>query len=63
MGGKNATAVLADAASTSTSRTCAAAALGQAGQRCTATSRLVVDESVAHELLDQILAGRRRPCG
>jgi alpha-ketoglutaric semialdehyde dehydrogenase len=56
MGGKNATAVLADADLDLAAHTVAAAAFGQAGQRCTATSRLVVDESVADELLDRLVA-------
>jgi alpha-ketoglutaric semialdehyde dehydrogenase len=56
MGGKNATAVLADADLDLAARTVAAAAFGQAGQRCTATSRLVVDDAVADELLERLVA-------
>ena len=51
-GGKNASVVLADADLELAASTVAAAAFGQAGQRCTATSRLIVDSSVAPALLD-----------
>lgn len=54
MGGKNATVVLADADLDLASATVAAAAFAQAGQRCTATSRLVVDKTVAGELVERI---------
>jgi acyl-CoA reductase-like NAD-dependent aldehyde dehydrogenase len=56
MGGKNATAVLADADLELAAATIAAAAFGQAGQRCTATSRVVVDESLADPLLQRLVA-------
>ncbi|SHN75023.1 aldehyde dehydrogenase family protein [Cryptosporangium aurantiacum] len=51
MGGKNATAVLADADLAAAVSTIAAASFGQAGQRCTATSRVVVDWTVAEPLI------------
>jgi alpha-ketoglutaric semialdehyde dehydrogenase len=51
-GGKNASVVLADADLELAAATVAAAAFGQAGQRCTATSRLLVDPSVAPGLLE-----------
>jgi aldehyde dehydrogenase (NAD+) len=51
-GGKNASAVLADADLELAAATVAAAAFGQAGQRCTATSRLIVDSAVAPGLLE-----------
>ena len=51
-GGKNASVVLADADLELAAATVAAAAFGQAGQRCTATSRLIVDSSVAPGLLE-----------
>lgn len=51
MGGKNASAVLADADLRLAVAAVAAAAFGQAGQRCTATSRVVVERSVAEPLI------------
>jgi aldehyde dehydrogenase (NAD+) len=51
MGGKNATAVLADADLELAAETITAAAFAQAGQRCTATSRLVVERAVEEQLL------------
>jgi aldehyde dehydrogenase (NAD+) len=56
-GGKNASAVLADADLDMAADTLAAAAFGQAGQRCTATSRLIIDAAVAPALLELL---RRR---
>jgi alpha-ketoglutaric semialdehyde dehydrogenase len=54
MGGKNATAVLADADLDLAAQTLVSAAFAQAGQRCTATSRLIVDRTVAGELLERV---------
>jgi aldehyde dehydrogenase (NAD+) len=51
-GGKNASVVLADADLELAAATVAAAGFGQAGQRCTATSRLIVDSAVAPGLLE-----------
>lgn len=48
-GGKNAAAVMADADLDQAARTVCAAAFAQAGQRCTATSRVVVERPVADE--------------
>ena len=59
MGGKNASVVLADADITLAGDTIVAAAFGQAGQRCTATSRVVVDRTVAAELIERLVAGAR----
>ncbi|HVW17447.1 MAG TPA: aldehyde dehydrogenase family protein, partial [Solirubrobacteraceae bacterium] len=59
MGGKNATAVLADADLALAADTIAAASFGQAGQRCTATSRVVADRAIAAELLE-LLSERAR---
>jgi len=56
MGGKNATAVLADADLALAIPTVAAAVFGQAGQRCTATSRIVVDRAVADEVIAGLVA-------
>jgi aldehyde dehydrogenase (NAD+) len=55
-GGKNASVVLADADLVLAADTIAAAAFGQAGQRCTATSRVIVDASVAADLLEALRA-------
>jgi aldehyde dehydrogenase (NAD+) len=55
LGGKNAAVVLADAALELAAATMAAAAFGQGGQRCTATSRLIAEESVAPALLERLL--------
>jgi acyl-CoA reductase-like NAD-dependent aldehyde dehydrogenase len=51
-GGKNPSVVLADADLTLAADTIAAAAFGQAGQRCTATSRVIVAAAVAPRLLE-----------
>ena len=56
MGGKNATAVLADADLALAVPTVAAAVFGQAGQRCTATSRVIVDRVIAHEVIAGLVA-------
>jgi aldehyde dehydrogenase (NAD+) len=56
LGGKNATAVLADADLTAAARAVAAAGFGQAGQRCTATSRVVVQRPVREEFTELLLA-------
>lgn len=61
MGGKNASVVLADADLDLAAETIAAAAFGQAGQRCTATSRVVVDRAVAQDLLAKLVEAARRP--
>jgi alpha-ketoglutaric semialdehyde dehydrogenase len=50
LGGKNVSVVLADADLDMTASVVANAAFAQAGQRCTATSRLVIDASVADAL-------------
>jgi len=50
LGGKNVSVVLADADLDMAAATVASAAFAQAGQRCTATSRLIVDASVATAL-------------
>ncbi len=52
MGGKNASVVLADADLELAADTVAAATFAQAGQRCTATSRLIVESPAAPALLD-----------
>ena len=55
MGGKNATAILADADLDLAVTTVAAATFGQSGQRCTATSRVVVDATMAAKTLDGLV--------
>lgn len=54
LGGKNASVVLADADPDKAAATIAAAAFAQAGQRCTATSRLIASRAVAAPLLDRL---------
>ncbi|MFE2427937.1 aldehyde dehydrogenase family protein [Streptomyces sp. NPDC059373] len=56
MGGKNATVVLADADLSAAARAVIAAGFGQSGQRCTATSRVLVERSVHKEFTDLLLA-------
>lgn len=55
MGGKNAALVLADADLDLAADAIVAGAFGQAGQRCSATSRVVVDRQVHADLLDRIV--------
>ena len=54
LGGKNVSVVLADADLDLAAATVAGAAFAQAGQRCTATSRLIVEESVAPALTERL---------
>lgn len=61
LGGKNASVVLADADLDLAAGTVAAAAFGQAGQRCTATSRVIVDSAAAPALLE-LLRSRAEAC-
>ncbi|WP_435769633.1 aldehyde dehydrogenase family protein [Nocardioides sp. SYSU DS0651] len=56
MGGKNASIVLADADLDLAADTIAAAGFAQAGQRCTATSRVLVEASVHDALLERLVA-------
>ncbi|MEA2495474.1 MAG: alpha-ketoglutaric semialdehyde dehydrogenase [Thermoleophilaceae bacterium] len=56
LGGKNAAVVLADADLDAAVAAISGAGFAQAGQRCTATSRLIVDRKVAAELLDRLAA-------
>ncbi|WP_129841062.1 aldehyde dehydrogenase family protein [Streptomyces sp. RFCAC02] len=57
MGGKNATVVLADADLDAAADAVIAAGFGQAGQRCTATSRVLVEEPV-HDRFAELLRER-----
>ncbi|WP_329617630.1 aldehyde dehydrogenase family protein [Streptomyces brevispora] len=65
LGGKNASVVLADADLAKAARTVVAASFGQAGQRCTATSRVIVQREVYLKftglLLDEVAALRTGP--
>uniref|UniRef100_A0AAU3GNX3 Aldehyde dehydrogenase family protein n=1 Tax=Streptomyces sp. NBC_01401 TaxID=2903854 RepID=A0AAU3GNX3_9ACTN len=65
LGGKNATVVLADADLGAAVQALMVAGFGQAGQRCTATSRVLVERSVYKEftglLLDAVAALRLGP--
>jgi aldehyde dehydrogenase (NAD+) len=56
MGGKNAAVVLADADLDLAVATIGAAAFGQAGQRCTATSRVLVASSIHDEVVGRLAA-------
>ena len=55
LGGKNAAVVLPDADLELAAATIEAAAFGQSGQRCTATSRCIVARSVRAELLELLV--------
>ncbi|HET9400407.1 MAG TPA: aldehyde dehydrogenase family protein [Candidatus Acidoferrales bacterium] len=64
MGGKNPVIVLDDADLPLAVEACVAGAFGSAGQRCTATSRVVVDESVADPFVQMLLdRSRMLKCG
>ncbi|WP_208643380.1 aldehyde dehydrogenase family protein [Streptomyces diastatochromogenes] len=56
LGGKNASVVLRDADLAFAARTVAAASFGQAGQRCTATSRVIVEQPVYDEFVGLLVA-------
>jgi len=59
MGGKNASVVLADADLDLVVTTLLGASFGQAGQRCTATSRVIVEASVHDSLMEKLIAAVR----
>jgi alpha-ketoglutaric semialdehyde dehydrogenase len=56
LGGKNVSVILADADLDLAAATVANAAFAQAGQRCTATSRLIVETSVAAAVTEKLTA-------
>ncbi|MFI9558342.1 aldehyde dehydrogenase family protein [Nonomuraea endophytica] len=56
LGGKNAVLVLADADLDKAVKATAFGAFGQSGQRCSATSRVVVDKAVKEQFLDKLVA-------
>jgi alpha-ketoglutaric semialdehyde dehydrogenase len=60
LGGKNAVLVLADADLDAAADAIVVGAFSQAGQRCSATSRVIVDRRVRGDLLDRVIA-RVRP--
>jgi alpha-ketoglutaric semialdehyde dehydrogenase len=60
MGGKNPVVVLADADLDLAVEATAQGAYGSTGQRCTATSRVVVEEAVADEFVEKLLARTRK---
>ncbi len=60
MGGKNAVVVMDDADLELAAAGILQGAYGSTGQRCTATSRVVVHRAVAKELVDRLAAGARK---
>lgn len=56
LGGKNAVVVLADADLAAATDAIVKGAFGQAGQRCSATSRVIADVRVVDELVDRLAA-------
>lgn len=60
MGGKNPVVVLADADLDLAVEATAQGAYGSTGQRCTATSRVIVEEAVADVFVEKLLARTRR---
>lgn len=56
MGGQNPAVVLADADLDAAARMIAYSAMGAAGQKCTATRRVIVDRKVLPELRDRLVA-------
>ena len=56
LGGKNPAIVLADAALDRAADHIATAAFGGAGQKCTATSRVIVERAVADDLVERLVA-------
>jgi aldehyde dehydrogenase (NAD+) len=60
MGGKNPVVVMDDADLNLASNGILQGAFGSTGQRCTATSRVIVQRRVARELVDLLLEGARK---
>jgi acyl-CoA reductase-like NAD-dependent aldehyde dehydrogenase len=56
MGGQNPSVVLAGADLDSVAQTIAYAAMGYAGQKCTATSRVIVEDAVYEDMRDRLVA-------
>ena len=60
MGGQNPSVVLAGANLDSAANTLAHAAMGYAGQKCTATSRVIVEDAVYEDMRDRLVAAVER---
>jgi aldehyde dehydrogenase (NAD+) len=60
MGGKNPVVVLADADLQLAATSTVMGAFGSTGQRCTATSRVIVEESVADNFVEMLVAGAKK---
>jgi aldehyde dehydrogenase (NAD+) len=60
MGGKNPVVVLRDADLALATQSVVLGAFGSSGQRCTATSRVVVEEAIADRFVEMILAETRK---
>ncbi len=60
MGGKNAMVVLKDADPKLAAELAASAGFGQSGQRCTATSRVVVEAAIRDSFVEEFVATTRR---
>src|SRR4029079_18554508 len=56
VGGQNPSVVLADAALEAAAATIAMAAMGYAGQKCTATSRVICDRPIAAGMRDALVS-------
>jgi aldehyde dehydrogenase (NAD+) len=56
MGGQNPSVVLADADLEAAAATIAYAAMGYAGQKCTATSRVIIEDVVYEDMRDRLVA-------
>lgn len=59
MGGKNATVILADADLDAAIPTVINSAFGATGQRCTATSRLIVERGIASQVAERLVTAMR----
>jgi len=62
MGGNNASVVLEDADLDLAATTIVSAAFGQAGQRCTATSRVIVQDKIHDALVEKLVGAVSRLC-
>src|ERR1700728_1444642 len=60
MGGKNPVVVLRDADLALATQSVVLGAFGSSGQRCTATSRVVVEEAIADRFVEMVLAATRK---
>jgi acyl-CoA reductase-like NAD-dependent aldehyde dehydrogenase len=60
MSGDNASVVLADANQEAAARAIATAAMGYAGQKCTATGRVIVEDTIADSFTERLVAAVER---